>query len=124
MDGLELHMRKRCLDQWWRLGGRRVQETLECGQQLGEHLGRRRYKMRKRRRRAADPDLACAKLPRLLAGTASAMHQQRMHLADQSQRQRKIVFAQALEAMIERSDVVGYLLDIIERHARRLVQFV
>ncbi len=46
-----------------------------------------------------------------------------MHFADQAQRQRKTVLAQALQAVVECCDVVGDFLDIVDRHAGRFVEF-
>src|SRR3546814_6221823 len=65
VDGFELHVRERGLDQRRRVVGRCMQEGLERGQCIIQGFGRRRHEMGERRGRAADPDLGLAELARL-----------------------------------------------------------
>src|SRR5690606_6737415 len=122
MNGLELHVRQRGLHQRWHLIRQHMQEPLEVAQQRIQSVRWGRHEVRQRGRRTTDPDLALAELARLLAGAAPATQQQRVHFPDQAQGQREVVLAQAPEAVVERGDVVGHLLHVVQRHARRFFQ--
>lgn len=74
------------------------------GEAVGQPIGGRRHELRLIGAWPTDPDRCAPELARRLA-TASPSQQQRMHFAQQPERQGKSL-AHPLQAVLERSDVV------------------
>ena len=120
VDGFELHVRERRLDERPR-GVRRVQVALQRAHAGFDFLRRRGHELGVARPGAAEPVLAGAKFAGLLGRAAPARQQPGVDFAQQPVAQRK-AFAQARQAVFQRGDVVGDLGDVVERYAGRLVE--
>jgi hypothetical protein len=93
-----------------------MEEALQLAERL-EHLVRRRRDIGRVRRGTAggaDPVLDATKLPRRGLPAANGFHEPRVQLANQTQRERQAL--QTLDAVLQRRDVVGHLLEV--RRAR------
>ena len=94
-----------------------VQELLERIETLHQPVRWRRNERRITRPRAADPVLRAPEFTRSLVRSTAASKQNRMHLANQSQRKRKPV-AQAPQPVLHGRHIVRNFLHIIDGHAR------
>ena len=120
VDGLELHMGKRSLEQGPRRS-RVMHEPLECGHAGLHFLRRRRHEDSCSRTSPADPVLAGAELPRVLTGASPPRKEYGVNLAYQPIGQWK-TFGQASKPVLHRRHVVGDLNDVVEGYARRLFE--
>ncbi len=114
VDGLELDVRQRDTQQ------RRqvvvgVDIPFKITEQIGDLLWWRRHKHGIAGAAAPDPVLRAAQLAWLLGGTAHALHQDAVALVEQAHGDRRAFRRMDLrEGMIDRSDVVGDLLDVVK----------
>ncbi len=111
MDGLELGMRKRGMDQ--RRQGVVVEEALPGVEALHQRLGRRRHICGIRRRAAgrADPVPDTPEFPGHGAVAAHAAHQAFVEFPDEAQRKRQRL--EAREPVFHRGDAVGDLVQVV-----------
>ena len=102
VDGLELHVRERRLDEHRQVVAVVVQEALQGGHAVGDGRVRRRHEDGVAGARAADPVLAAAELARVLVAAAAAREQLGVDLAHEARAQREAA-AQAREAVLQRA---------------------
>ncbi len=81
----------------------------------------RRNENRVSRASAAQPVLASPKLAGVLTASATARQKNAVNLSNETKRQGKVL-GEPLQSMIERGDVVAYLLYVVERDARLFSQ--
>ena len=110
MDGLELRVRERRVDEWKE--GVVVQECLPGAKAFHQPVRRRRHEGSAGERRAwrSDPVLASPELARRGRVSPHSAHELFVQFAHQAQRQRQ--FAQTRHAVLERNDVVANLAQI------------
>ena len=99
-----------------------VQEQFEGAHAIEDEFRRWRNEGGGPRAGAADPVLALPELARLFFAAPALRQKDLVDLADQPQGERKAA-AQPIEAMVERRDVVRDFLNVVQRHAGRLVVF-
>jgi hypothetical protein len=123
MDGLELDMDERRLDQRRHGLGVVVEEALERRQAIRHCIGRGRDEGRVAWPGAPDPDLGAAHFTGRPAPAAGMRQQHLVHLAEQARAQRQPA-AQILQTAFERRDAAADLARILHRHAGLLVDLV
>ena len=121
MDGLELHVSQRSLDQRWRRVRLVVDEALQVGDAIRDARPGRRHEHGVGWRSAADPVLGAAELAGLLAGSPAVTQQRAVHLPDQAGRYRQS-FLDALEPDFQCGHVVGHFPNVVHRHAGCFVE--
>ena len=121
MDRLELHVREPGAHQDRQPVIVGMQETLERRHAIGHGGVWRRDESGVAGAGAADPVLRAAELAGVLAAAPSARKQDGVDLTNEAVRERK-AFPQSGEPMFQSRDVVRDLDDVVERHARRLVE--
>jgi hypothetical protein len=113
-------MRERCLDETRRRLGLVVQELLEIAHRRHD-LGRRcRYEASVARDGSRRASSGCAGT-RPGPSPRRARHQQLADLAQQPVAERELAGLDPLEPVAHRGDVIGRLLDVVERHSVRLL---
>ena len=83
----------------------RVQEFLERVEALHQTIRGRRHERSVPRPCATDPILSGAEFPRLFAAASPCPQQDAVDFADEPQRERKIVVAEATQPKVQRRDV-------------------
>lgn len=123
VNGLELHMRQRRLDE--RRRGLRlvVEEALERREAVLQRIGRRRHECRVAGPRTAYPHLRAPHLAGCLAASAGMREQDLVHFTQQAHAQRQPAF-QPLQAALQRHHAAAHLARIGYRHAWLLFDLV
>ena len=122
VNGLELHVRERDLDQR-RQAVLSVQESLQVTQHAGHHVVRRRHEGRRGERASAgaDPVLARAQLAGLEPAAAYAAHQFSVDLPNQPDRHRQL--RQPRQAVVHRAHVVQDFVHVARQVGREQLGF-
>src|SRR5258707_14006603 len=99
-----------------------MQKLLKRIEALHEPIRRRRNKRRIAWPRATDPVLRSPEFTGSLVRAATSSEQNRMHLANQPQRERESV-AQAAQSVLHRRYVIRNFFHIVNGHSGRCVVF-
>ena len=120
MNRLELDVNQTGFNEQRQIRSLVVQESFEGAHAIEDELGWRRNEGRSSRAGSPDPVLAFPELARLFVAAPTLRQKDFMDLPDEPQGKRKAP-AKPLEAMVQRGDVVGDFLDVVQRTARHLV---
>jgi hypothetical protein len=123
VDGLELHMGQRRLEQYRSRLGLVVKETFELAHAFEHVFSGRRNKGRIARPGAADPVLAAPEFARRKAAASPLVEKHPVNLSYQPQRQRQPALQESL-AVVKSRNVVADFPHVIKRDAGFLVQLV
>src|SRR5882724_12496250 len=93
-----------------------MEKPLETAHTLHEAIRRRGNEYGSARTASADPVLRSAKFAGSLFRAASAVQEPSVNFADQSQRDRELVFLDAAEAILHCVHVIGNFTDIFDRN--------
>ena len=123
MDGFKLDMDEARINQGSIGPLFLMQIFLKSIQTLHQSLWRRRNKGGIARPRSTNPVLRCAELAWLLVAAPPFGKKDRMHLADQAQRNRK-TFTDTLQAMFQRGNIRRHFCHIIDGDAGHFAAFM
>ena len=121
VDGLELDVGERGLQQEGQAAGVVMQELFQRAHARLNLLGRGRDEVGIAGAGAADPVLAAAELAGLFFIAAALRHEGGVHFAEETVRERE-AFANARHAVLQGGDVIGDFHHVVERHAWSLGQ--